>query len=396
MNTFPGYRRPDGRVGIRNHILVLPTVLCSSRVAQAIAEGLPAVSVSHEQGCHFDRRANELLERVLIAFGQNPNVAAALVVGLGCESASADRIAAGIAETGKPVEALRIQDVGGSVRTIARGREMVEQFARHVAALKREPCSLEELILAVECGGSDAFSGLSANPAVGAAADLLIAQGGTVIFSETSEIVGAEHLLARRAIDEETRERLLWIVARAEQGFRSIEAGSGGIYVAVGNLEGGLTTIEEKSLGCIHKGGTTPLVEVIGYAERPTRRGLVVMDSPGYDVMSVTGKVAGGAQVVCFTTGRGTPTGCPIAPVIKVCSNSETARRMEDNIDVDAGTILTGEESIAEVGRRIYEFILAVAAGQKTKAEILGHHEFAVALRSPIPKDLDKVTSQGT
>ncbi|MBI3948729.1 MAG: UxaA family hydrolase [Armatimonadetes bacterium] len=388
--TFPGYRRPDGQVGVRNHILVIPTAICSSRTAEAIAEGLPAVVIPHEHGCHFDSRANENLERLLIRLGRSPNVAAALVVSLGCESASMERITAGIAESGKPVEGLRIQEVGGTIRTITRGREIVERFARDTAALKPEPCGAEELILAVECGGSDAFSGLSANPAVGAAVDLLIDDGGTVIFSETGEMVGAEHLLARRAVDEETRRRLLHIVGRAEGGFRNIEAHSGGVYIAVGNLAGGLTTIEEKSLGCIHKGGTRPLVEVIGYTDRPTRRGLVIMDSTGHDVASVIGKVAGGAQVVCFTTGRGTPTGCPIAPVIKVCSNSDTSRHMADNVDVDAGTILTGEESIAQVGRRIYEVVMAVAAGERTKTEILGHREFAVASRAPIPEGVGR------
>ncbi|MDH7570606.1 MAG: UxaA family hydrolase [Armatimonadota bacterium] len=375
--TFPGFRRPDGQVGVRNHVLVIPTVVCANQTACAIAEGLPAVALPHVYGCAFDSRENVGLERVLAALGCNPNVAAVLVVSLGCETASMDAVVGGIARSNKPVEGLRIQDAG-TPRTIARGREIVERFLQHARTLPREECPLSDLVLAVECGASDAFSGLSANPAVGAAADLLVAAGGTVILSETTEIVGAEHLLARRAVDEETRRRLLTVVARTEGQLRGIEEFAGGVYITPGNIAGGLTTLEEKSLGCIHKGGTTPVVEVVGYGERPTRRGLVVMDTPGHDIMSMVGKVAGGAQVICFTTGRGTPTGNPIAPVIKVCSNSQTAQRMADNIDIDAGTILTGEESISAVGRRVFQKVVSVAGGEQTRAEVLGHAEFAI------------------
>ncbi|HOQ27631.1 MAG TPA: UxaA family hydrolase, partial [Armatimonadota bacterium] len=246
------------------------------------------------------------------------------------------------------------------------------------------PVPVEELILAVECGASDAFSGLSANPAVGAAADLLVEAGGTVILSETSEIIGAEQVLARRCVDAETRERLLNIVEQQESAFRSFEEHAGGVYIAPGNIAGGLTTLEEKSLGCIRKGGTTPVREVVAFGERPSRRGLVVMDTPGHDVASMIGMVAGGAQVICFTTGRGTPTGCPVAPVIKVCSNTETSRHMADNIDLDAGTILSGEESIEDVGRRIFERVLAVANGERTCSELLGHAEFMIGRRREI------------
>lgn len=375
--TFPGFRRPDGRVGIRNHILVVPMVLCANRAAEAIAEGMTAVAVSHVYGCDFDARGNELLERILVGMGSHPNVAGVVVVALGCETSSMDKVIAGIAAAGTPVEGVRIQDAG-TPQTIARGREIVARLARRAADLRLEPCDAGELVVAVECGGSDGFSGLSANPAAGAAADLLVAAGGTVILSETTEIVGAEQVLARRCADEETRRRLLQIVSRTEARLQGIEEFAGGVYITPGNLDGGLTTLEEKSLGCIHKGGTTPVVEVVDYAEPTSRRGLVVMDTPGHDVASVTGKVAAGAQIVCFTTGRGTPTGCAIAPVVKVCSNSAVARRMADHIDVDAGAILTGEESIPAAGRRIYERILAAAAGDRTKSEVLGHCEFMV------------------
>jgi altronate dehydratase large subunit len=382
--TFQGYRRSDGQAGIRNHILVMPTVICANQVATAIAEGLPAVAIPHVYGCSFDGRDNAALEYTLVGVGRNPNVAAVLVVTLGCETASGEKVVEGIAGSGKPVARVDIQEEGGTPRAIAHGREIVEGFAREIERLRPEPVPVEELILAVECGASDAFSGLSANPAVGAAADLLVEAGGTVILSETSEIIGAEQILARRCVDAETRERLLNIVEQQESAFRSFEEHAGGVYIAPGNIAGGLTTLEEKSLGCIRKGGTSPVREVVAFGERPSRRGLVVMDTPGHDVASMIGMVAGGAQVICFTTGRGTPTGCPVAPVIKVCSNTETSRHMADNIDLDAGTILSGEENIEEVGQRIYERVLAVANGERTCSELLGHAEFMIGRRREI------------
>ena len=380
--TFPGYRRPDGQVGIRNHIAIIPTVICANQAASAIAEGLPAVAVPHIHGCSFDARQDDALEHILTGTANNPNVAAALVIALGCESSSADAIVEGIARSGKPVEALRIQDCG-TVETVRRGREIVERLLQHIGTLRPEQCGAEELIVAVECGGSDAFSGLSANPAVGAAADLLVEQGGTVVLSETTEIIGAEQVLARRCADEETRARLLEIVARAERSLASIEEHAGGVYITPGNIAGGLTTLEEKSLGCIHKGGHTPVQEVLGYAQRPAKKGLVLMDTPGQDVEQLTAMIAGGSQIAVFTTGRGNPMGSPIAPVIKVSTNSALFSRMEENMDLDAGVILSQGKSIAEVGQQIVDEIVQVANGKLTKAEVSGERQFGFTRIGP-------------
>lgn len=377
---FNGYPRRDGRVGVRNHLLVLPTVVCANRVALRIAEMVPGVGIiTHPYGCTYDVEESKRIDRVFVGFGQNPNVGAVILVSLGCETTDSHRIASRIAETGKPVELIEIQKEGGSWRASDKGVRMAEKLMGFLRGEKREECDLSELIVATECGGSDAFSGLSANPAVGVASDLIVEAGGTLILSETSEIVGAEGILASRAVDKRVRQDLLRIVRDAERGLALTSPQPDGVYITPGNIEGGLTTIEEKSLGCIRKAGTSPVVEVIKYAQRPQRRGLVIMDTPGYDVASITGMVAGGAQLVMFTTGRGTPTGCPIAPVIKVSSNTATCDKMGDDIDLNAGTIIDGKESIQEVGKRIFDIVIDVASGKRTKSEKWRYQEFAIA-----------------
>ena len=382
---FKGYRRKDGRAGVRNHLLVLPTVVCANRVALRIAEMVPkAAIITHPYGCTYDLEESRRIDRVFVGFGQNPNVGAVILVSLGCETTDSHRIASRIAETGKPVELIEIQKDGGSRRASDKGVRMAEKLRSFLGKDRREECDLSELIVATECGGSDALSGLSANPAVGVASDSIVEAGGTVILSETSEIVGAEGILARRAVNERAKEDLLRIVGNAEKGLALTSPQADGVYITPGNIEGGLTTIEEKSLGCIRKAGTSPVVEVVEYAQRPQRRGLVVMDTPGYDVASITGMVAGGAQLVMFTTGRGTPTGCPIAPVIKVSSNTTTYNKMKDDIDLNAGTIIDGRESIQEVGRRIFDMVVDVASGRRTKSERWRYQEFAIAPTSVI------------
>jgi altronate dehydratase large subunit len=378
-----GYRRSDGRIGIRNHILIIPTVQCANRVVELIDAQVPeAVGTPHMWGCTFATAENHIIERTLIGFGAHPNVYATLVVSLGCETASGQHVSEAIAGSGKPVEWLTIQECGGTAKTTERGRALVEQWVADSRRVEREEFGMEELIVAVECGGSDAFSGLSANPAVGVASDLIVAAGGTVILSESSEIVGAEHLLAERCVDESVREALLNVVAGAEQRLARSNPGADGYYITPGNIEGGLTTIAEKSLGCIHKAGSTPVQEVVPYARRPSKRGLVVMDTPGYDIASVTGKVAAGTHLVLFTTGRGSPCGCPIAPVVKVCSNSTTFARMADNMDVNAGAIVDGDATLEQVGKAIFDEACQAANGKLTKAEQFGHREFAIAAPS--------------
>lgn len=383
METFQGYRRPDGSVGIRNHVLVLPTVICANRVALRIGEMVPGVvAIPHVHGCDFDAERSARSDRTFIGFGRHPNVGAVLLVSLGCETADGECLASQIGEAGKPVELIRIQEDGGTYRTAEKGADLVRRLQAELNRMEREPFPLSELIVATECGGSDAHSGLSGNPAVGAASDRIVEEGGTVILSETSEIVGAEEVLARRAINEEVRADLLRVVERAERDLAFSVPEADGVYITPGNIEGGLTTIEEKSLGCIYKAGSSKLVEVVEYAVRPRRKGLVVMDTPGYDVASITGMIAGGAQIAVFTTGRGTPTGCPIAPVLKVATNSTTYHKMEDDLDLNAGTILEGTESIAQVGARIFEALVHVASGEKTKSERWGYGEFAIAYTS--------------
>ena len=379
MISLTGYRRPDGRVGIRNHVLVISSVVCANRVTEMIAEQVPGtVSVVHQHGCGQLGADREQTLRVLSGFGANPNVAAVLVVGLGCEAVQASDVAEAIAVAGKPTEYIDIQDCGGTLGAAARGADRAGEMAAGAAELKREPIKWAEIILAMECGGSDSTSGLAANPACGFASDRVIEAGGTVLLSETMELVGAEHLLAERAASKEVARDIYRIVKRTEDGAMATGEDIRGTQPAPGNIEGGLTTIEEKSLGCIFKAGTAPIQEVAEYACAPTRRGLVIMDTPGHDVESVTGMVAGGAQLVVFTTGRGTPTGCPVAPVLKVTGNAKTAVRMADNIDIDCSGIIDATESVEGAGERILSECAAVINGRLTRAEVLGHREFAL------------------
>ncbi|MDK2856811.1 MAG: altronate dehydratase large subunit [Bacillota bacterium] len=379
-----GYVRPWGGIGIRNHVLILPVVVCAAEVAQRIADAVPGtVAVPHQHGCGQIGADFEQTKRTLVGYGSNPNVAATIVVGLGCEKVAAEEVAAEIAACGQRVELVIIQKEGGSRRAVEKGVEIAGKLVAETARIAPQPVPVKALILGLECGGSDATSGLAANPALGVASDLLVAAGGTSILSETPEIMGAEHLLARRAVNDEVARRLYEIVARVEEGAKRMGVDLRGANPAPGNIAGGITTIEEKSLGCIYKAGTAKVQGVLEYAEAPRRPGLWVMDTPGHDVESVTGMVAGGAQIVVFTTGRGTPAGCAIAPVIKVTGNSRTFRNMEENIDVNAGTIIDGQETIEEVGRRIFSLMLAVARGELTKAEKLGHREFAITRVGP-------------
>lgn len=376
---FRGYLRPDGRVGIRNHLLILPTVVCAARTAELIAGQVQgAVAVPHQHGCAQIGADRDQTARTLAGTVANPNVGAAIVVGLGCETVSAEEVAAAAAASGKPVVHLTIQGEGGTLACIRRGAEHARKLAAELSAMDRRPFPLRYLVLGTECGGSDTTSGLAANPALGVASDLVVDAGGTVILSETTEFMGAEHILARRARSPEVGRQILDIVASVEAAINRMGVDLRGAQPTPGNIQGGLTTIEEKSLGCIYKGGTRPINEVLPYAGRPRQAGLVIMDTPGHDIESITGMVAGGAQIIVFTTGRGTPTGCPIAPVIKVSGNTPTLNNMSDNIDLNAGTIIDGTETVAGVGHRIFEEILAVASGKQTKAEILGHREFAI------------------
>lgn len=377
-NTFMGYVNPDGTVGIRNLVVVLPMVICANSVAQQIEKQVPeVVAIPHTHGCTLDPTSNQEMTEVLGGIGSNPNVAGIILVALGCESVLMDDVAKIIARTKKPVETLVIQQLGGTKKTIAKGVKLAQALLKEAAQRFRQPIPLSELIVGTECGGSDGYSGLSANPAVGVASDLHVDQGGTVILSEITEFLGAETILADRCVNADVRKQLLDLVAWTEQSLARL--GSSNVAdITPGNMKGGLTTIEEKSLGCIKKGGSRMVEEVVGYGVRPTKRGLVVMDTPGHDIESMTGIAAGGAHLIVFTTGRGTPTGSPICPVIKVSSNTPCYLNMQDNIDVDAGLVLSNKESLATMGEIIYREIIQVASGKQTKAELSQNREFAL------------------
>jgi altronate dehydratase large subunit len=369
---------------VRNLVVVLPTVACSAHVASRAAEAVDgAVAIPHQHGCAQIGADAEMTFRTLAGVGLNPNVGGVLVVGLGCEQVSADRLAETLRASGKPVETLRIQDEGGTTAAIERGQVLLASIAKAVLAQQREPCPFEQLVLATECGGSDSFSGLTANPLVGRIADRAVAAGGTVIVSETTEFIGAEHLLAERGATPEVGQQARQMVLDFEQMAADYGADLTGSNPSPGNIEGGLSTIEEKSLGCYSKAGSSPIQQVLDYAQRPTRRGLILMDSPGNDVESIAGMVAGGAALVLFTTGRGTPTGCPIAPVLKIATNSALAEKMADNTDFNAGGIADGSMSLEKAASELWDLVLAVADGQPTRAEALGHREFGIRRIAP-------------
>ncbi len=375
---FNGYHRPNGTVGVRNHVLVMPSVMCSNHVVERIGRALPdAVTITHATGCSQLGSDLEQTQRTLVGFACNPNVASVLVVGLGCETNESKAFARMIADRGQHVEVIGIQESDGTSNTIARGTEIAGRMLREAEEHERRPADFGELIVATECGGSDAFSGIAANPALGAASDLVVSGGGTVILAEIPELVGAEHILAARS-DDAIGKQLYELIDRVEKRAAMMHVDIRGANPTQGNIAGGLTTLEEKSLGCVYKGGSTPVREVVEYAVRPSKRGLVIMDTPGQDIEQLTAMVAGGAQVVVFTTGRGTPTGSPIAPVIKVASNTPLFNRMRENLDINAGRIVDGERTVDEVGAEIFDWVIAAANGKKPAAEELGFRDFLV------------------
>jgi altronate dehydratase large subunit len=383
--TFSGFRRPDGRVGVRNHVLVVPTVVCSAVVTERIAAAVPgAVALPHLAGCGQLGPDMQVTHDTLAAYCQHPNVGAVLVVALGCEQVVGQMLAESARAAGKPSSIVSIQGEGGTPRATAKGIAIATGYAQDLARVSRETCPIDTLILSLKCGGSDYTSGLAANPALGRVADRLNAAGAATVLGEIAEIMGAEHLLAARATEPQVAARLLRVVNRVESEAQALGLDIRGTQPSPGNIRGGLTTIEEKSLGATHKAGErSPLEDVVAYAARIRRKGLTVMDTPGLDVESVTGMVGGGAQVVVFTTGLGTPTGNPIAPVVKITGNARTAQTMIDNTDLDVSGILDHSETIDGAADRLLAEVLAVASGRETAAERLGHREFAIHRRNP-------------
>ncbi|TDQ36435.1 UxaA family hydrolase [Aureibacillus halotolerans] len=379
MRTIQGYRRPNGQLGIRNHLLIIPTVVCANQVANRIQQQVTgAISIPHQHGCSQVGDDIKRTHRMLVGMGQNPNVGAVLIVSLGCEGIDARQVKKEIESTGKLAEWIDIQDVGGSIKTIQAGVEAAQKLQIMLQQQTLVEADASELIIGVKCGGSDATSGLCSNPALGKAADLIVSHQGTIVMGETTEIIGAEHLVAEKAINEDVKQQLYDAVHRFEAEIDRMGVDMRGGNPSPGNIEGGLSTIEEKSLGCISKAGASMLQGVTQYAEPIPGKGYYFMDSPGNDIECVSGMAAAGVHIVCFTTGRGTPTGNAVLPVIKITGNGETAKKMEDNIDVDSSPVLVGKQTLEEAGRTIFEEILAVASGKETKAEILGHAEFSI------------------
>ena len=389
--TFLGIVRPDGRVATRNYIGVLTSVNCSATAARAIADQFRrdirpqmladypnidgVVALTHGMGCATDSEGEELqvLRRTLGGYARHPNFAAVLVVGLGCETNQIQGLIAqeGLQE-GARLIAFNIQDTGGTAKTVARGVAEIQRLLPEADRVQRQPVPARHLTVGLQCGGSDGYSGISANPALGAAVDRLVRHGGTAVLSETPEIYGGEHLLTRRAASPAVAEKLLarirwWEAYTARNGMTMDNNPS------AGNKAGGLTTILEKSLGAIAKSGTTNLVDVYEFAQRITAQGFVYMDSPGYDPVSATGQVASGANLICFTTGRGSAYGCAPSPSLKLATNTALWQRQEEDMDINCGGIIDGSETVDEAGERIFQLMLATASGRATKSETHGY-----------------------
>lgn len=376
-----GYHRPDGKFGIRNHVLILPCSLCASETARFASENVEGtVYLANQGGCSLSRRDLKVTLETLSGIAANPNIYGTVLVGNGCEVVQASMLAEKIKEkTCKPLEVLVIRQEGGSLNTVNRIAELAGKMREEADKLPLVEADISHLILGTECGGSDPTSGLVSNPVVGRCSDLLIEAGGTVILSETPELIGAEKILASRCRDKETAEKLLKTIKAFEEDFLRVGENPRNGNPTPGNIDGGITTLEEKSLGCIHKAGSSIIEQVVEYGEPITGNGLVVMDTPGQDVASIVGMAAAGAQIVVFTTGHGTPTGSGIVPVIKLTGNAETARLMKDNIDFDCSSVLTDGKAITQAGEELFAMVQDTARMQQTKAEKLGFQDVSIA-----------------
>lgn len=388
--TFAGYLRADGRVGTRNYLAVLSSVNCSATVARYIADSFRdedvkaefpnvdgVVSLTHSTGCGQSIKGEglTLLRSVMAGYATHPNVSGAVLVGLGCEiNQIADLLDAHGLARGPGLQTMTIQDSGGTKVTVERGIAMIKEMLPEANKAVRSTVPVGQLTLGLECGGSDGYSGITANPALGAAADLLVRHGGTAVLSETPEIYGAEHLLTRRAVSREVGEKLIALI-RWWEAYTARNGSELDNNPTPGNKAGGLTTILEKSLAAVAKGGTMNLSGVFNFAEKINTKGFVFMDSPGYDPVSITGQVASGANIVCFTTGRGSVYGCKPAPSLKLATNSPMYQRMSDDMDVNCGEILDGSTTVQEKGEQIFQLILDTASGKPSKSEELGFGE---------------------
>ncbi|MCC2257891.1 UxaA family hydrolase [Intestinimonas aquisgranensis] len=373
---FMGYVRPDGQVGCRNHVAVIPSVTCAGDVASAVTRQVAGtVGYFHHQGCCQLPPDLDRVTETLISLGCSPNVGAALVVSLGCEGTDTERLVESIRKTGKPVRVIRIQELGGVSAAIKAGIDAAQELVMEISGLQRTPVGIENVTMSIKCGASDTTSGMASNCVIGYVADKLVDLGAAVVFGETTEFLGGEHLLARRAVNQDVARRIYEIVDNMECRARSLGCDMRRGQPTPGNIEGGLSSIEEKSLGAIVKSGSRPIQGVLDYPERIAgRKGLWIKDTPGREPEILTGMAASGAQFMMFSTGRGAPQGFPTMPVLKVCGNPNTYERMKHDMDLNAGRIITGEKSIEEVGEEAFQAVLALLSGKQTKNETLGYH----------------------
>lgn len=377
---FWGYKRKEGRAGIRNHVLILPTCACGSESCRIVASQVRGtVNIVFNTGCSDVAANTEMSQKVLTGFACNPNVYGVVIIGLGCETVPHAALREKIQKmTSKPVVSFGIQEEGGTLKTIEKAVRAAREMAAEAGMQRRELCDIAELLLGIECGGSDATSGIASNPAVGELSDLLVDMGASTMMSESIEWIGGEHVLAKRAVSKEVHNQIIQICEDYEAHLKAAGQDCRAGQPTPGNRAGGLSTLDEKSLGCIRKGGTRPIVEVLQQAQRPTKTGAIVMDTAGYDISSVTSMVAGGCNAVIFTTGRGTCTGNAIVPVLKVTANKHTYQWMEDNMDIDLSAAIDGTKTIRELGKEMLKDIEDICNGKLTKAEAYGFSDIAV------------------
>ena len=371
---FMGYRRQDGTVGTRNYVGILSAVVCVNEVVEAVASNVQgAVRFTHHQGCCQTPLDIGRVNHALIGLGRNPNLHSVIVVSLGCESTNLVEVIEGIRASGKRVEHLVVQEIGGAARTTAQGILMAQEMVLEASLQQREKFPISELVMGMKCGSSDTTSGLVPNPAIGVASDLLVEAGGISILGEVTEFIGAEHILARHAANEQVAQGIFELVDRMEKRAMAVGEDIRGGQPTGGNIKGGLTTIEEKSLGAIAKAGSAPIQAVYEYGVRPQVKGLVVMDSPGREPEILTGLAAAGCNVIVFATGRGAPQGFPFVPVLKITGSRTAAEKMSDHIDMNLSAVIDGGDTIPDAGQRVLEELIRIASGAMTKAEISGY-----------------------
>jgi altronate dehydratase large subunit len=373
MKDISGYARKDGNFGVRNHVLVLPTVSCVNGVIQRIAREVPeAVCAPHAHGCgRGGPRDLEILFRILTGLIRHPNVGGVVLIGLGCEVSNTKGLLNLIQDPGKPIEVFNVQEDGGSLETARKGAASARRILAEISGQPRVPMPWDKLLAAMECGGSDAMSGVTANVALGSVSDWLVEKGASVIFGENTEMIGTAHVLSRRAKNSQVAQKIEKMIEGAEQLACQVMGELASLVISPGNMDGGMSTIAEKSMGCIFKGGTTTINQVVDYGESPSEKGLILQDGPGYDGDSMAGLAASGSQIMFFSTGRGTPAGFPALPVIKVASNSRIFQAMADDMDINAGSLVEGR-SLESLREEMVDLMVRVINGEKSKAEANG------------------------